>query len=633
MTTHPTKMKYLVKLFLTNVALILAVHCSVATAQSGGRLDLSFGSGAGKVEGIQVGGSDFDSSSVVLQPDGKIVAIGRCYASEENIYLLCAARLNADGSRDMSYGTAKGEVNVDFGTTAYPQSAILQSDGKIVVAGACYQNPAPPRSCFARFSASGWPDPTFRGPDGSTSGSFLLATGFASGAYGLALQLDGKLVVAGKCSASGNFCVLRLNTDGTMDTTFGAAATPGKRVIVFSGVTSAVASSVSLLPDGKILVAGTCVRQQGTGGRFCVTRLHSDGSVDIAFVARNSAGAGGGVITVVDDFHSLKALLVQADMKPVLVGQCLKLATCVIRLMPDGQLDTTFAGASAASAGEVVFQTDGGYQFFHAATLQPDQKILLFGPCSYGDSHPCLARLHPYGRFDASFFGRDGSVPGLSQFMMGGGLSATLSPPGVVIQPDGKILAVGTCDGYSTHQLCAARVLSGLTGGPQLKTMSEFRLPSPFDYYFVTSRDSEKALLDAAAGWHRTGKTFSVLVNKESGSSPITRFFFDQIALGKSRGSHFYTLSPQEVAAVQALNPTNQPAPGKPVNEGVDSYAYPPSASGICATGQVPVYRLFRGNARFPDDANHRFTTELFAYNNFIAAGWDGEGVKFCVPQ
>lgn len=626
-------MKYLVKLFFVNIVLILAALCTVATAQSAGRLDLTFGGGSGKVERIQIGASDFDSSSVLLQPDGKVVVVGRCYVSGENTYLLCAARLNADGSRDMAYGLANGEVAVDFGTPAYPKGAVLQSDGKIVVAGVCYRNPDPQKACFARLTSAGSLDPTFRGPDSSVSGTFSLATSFASGVYALALQPDGKIVAVGSCSANGSFCALRLNADGTIDTTFGAPQTPGKRLIPLSGVTIGIGRAISLLPDGKILVAGECVRQAGSGGRFCVARLNSDGSVDATFVGRNSAGVGGGVVTVIDDFHSLTALLVQADMKPVLVGQCLQLSTCVMRLMPDGQLDASFVGPSGTGAGEIVFQTEGGYQFFGAASLQSDQKILLFGSCSYGDSQPCLARLLANGSFDTSFVGRDGNVPGISQFELSGGMTTYLSPPGIVIQPDGKILAAGSCRGFSTHLLCAARIISGLTAEPQLKTMSEFRLPSPFDYYFVTSRATEKALLDVSAGWQRTGKIFSVLANNEIGSSPITRFYFDQVARNKSRGSHFYTLLPEEVAAVQALNPTNQPAAGKPVNEGIDSYAYLPKASGTCASGQVPVYRLFRGNARFPDDPNHRFTTELSTYNSFVALGWDGEGVKFCVPQ
>lgn len=153
------------------------------------------------------------------------------------------------------------------------------------------------------------------------------------------------------------------------------------------------------------------------------------------------------------------------------------------------------------------------------------------------------------------------------------------------------------------------------------------------NYYFMTSRASDKSLLDTTNGWARTGKAFPVLASRDANSSPITRFYFDQIARSQSRGTHFYTLLPDEVAVVQALNPSNQPATGKPVNEGVDSYAYLPTASGACASGQLPVYRLFRGNTLFPDDPNHRFTTELLEYNNFVAFGWSGEGIKFCVPQ
>jgi hypothetical protein len=61
-----------------------------------------------------------------------------------------------------------------------------------------------------------------------------------------------------------------------------------------------------------------------------------------------------------------------------------------------------------------------------------------------------------------------------------------------------------------------------------------------------------------------------------------------------------------------------------PVVEGV---------GGRCATGLIPVYRVFRGNSRFPDNPNHRFTTSLSTYSAFVALGWDGEGVKFCVPS
>lgn len=252
-------MKNHVKLFATTAVLIAASHFPVVSAQAAGRLDLSFGGGAGNVTGIQIGSSDFDSSSVLLQPDGKVVVVGKCYVSGVNTYLLCAARLNVDGSRDFEYGAANGEVSVDSGTIAYPQSAVLQPDGKIVVAGMCDRNPNPARACFARLSGNGRLDPTFRGPDGSVSGAFLLPSSFANGVYGVSLQPHGKIVAVGSCSVYGYFCVLRLNADGTVNTTFGAPQTPGKRVVGFTGTTSGSGRAVSLLSDGKILVAAAPV--------------------------------------------------------------------------------------------------------------------------------------------------------------------------------------------------------------------------------------------------------------------------------------------------------------------------------------------------------------------------------------
>jgi Repeat of unknown function (DUF5648) len=155
-------------------------------------------------------------------------------------------------------------------------------------------------------------------------------------------------------------------------------------------------------------------------------------------------------------------------------------------------------------------------------------------------------------------------------------------------------------------------------------------------YYFVTSRDAEKAVLDAATGWARTGLSFSTLTASAFGTGGISRYYFDQVAKGKSRGSHFYTVLDGEKKLLTSSNPTNAQGPGKAYNEGVDSYVFFPLTEGVggaCVTGQTPVYRAFRGNANFPDDANHRYTTDVTVYNGLVSAGWDGEGVKFCSPQ
>ena len=173
------------------------------------------------------------------------------------------------------------------------------------------------------------------------------------------------------------------------------------------------------------------------------------------------------------------------------------------------------------------------------------------------------------------------------------------------------------------------------TNAPMLIPMIEFFHPT-LDYYFLTSRSNEISLLDATPPWTRTGQRFSTYRDSVPDSSPLTRYYFDRVAVNETRGSHFYTLVTGEVAALNALNPSNSNAPRLPFSESVDSYAFLPIVEGIggsCAVKQTPVYRLFRGNTRFPDDPNHRFTISSTIYNDFVARGWDGEGVKFCLVQ
>jgi Abnormal spindle-like microcephaly-assoc'd, ASPM-SPD-2-Hydin len=162
----------------------------------------------------------------------------------------------------------------------------------------------------------------------------------------------------------------------------------------------------------------------------------------------------------------------------------------------------------------------------------------------------------------------------------------------------------------------------------------EYRIAA-LDYYFITSRATEQALLDGVAAFRRTGASFPVYTTQVAGAQGITRYFFDKVAQQESRGSHFYTLLDAEKQALASLNPTNAQVARLPFDEGIDSYAVLPvveGRGGSCAAGLQPVFRIFRGNQRFPDNPNHRFTNERATYEQFVALGWDDEGVKFCVP-
>lgn len=236
--------------------------------------------------------------------------------------------------------------------------------------------------------------------------------------------------------------------------------------------------------------------------------------------------------------------------------------------------------------------------------------------------------------------GPGGSIsPASTNVIQGGTASFTVSGSSGF-----TIASVSGCGGslsgnvFSTAAISAACTVSAnfsaTNTAPSTTRMIEYRHPS-LDYYFITSRPNEIALLDITPPFVRTGQSFLVYPSAVAGTHPITRFYFDKVAVGGSRGSHFYTLVDAELIALIALNPSNSTAPKLPFSEGTDSFAYLPLVEGVggsCAASLVPVLRVFRGNARFPDDPNHRFTTSTAIYNAFVAQGWDGEGVKFCVP-
>lgn len=190
------------------------------------------------------------------------------------------------------------------------------------------------------------------------------------------------------------------------------------------------------------------------------------------------------------------------------------------------------------------------------------------------------------------------------------------------------------------HTAGATEATVGLSGtgvasaAANLKTMTEY-VYVPLNYFFITSRDDDKVKLDSIAGFERTGLSFPVYATPTGAAKGISRFYFDQVAANGGRGSHFYTLLDADKTALTALNPANAQAARLPYDEGIDSWALLPAVAGVggsCVSGQLPIYRLFRSGARFPDDPNHRFTSDVASYNAFVALGWDGEGVSFCVP-
>ncbi len=371
----------------------------------------------------------------------------------------------------------------------FANALALQPDGKIVLAGSC-SNGSNSDFCIARFDAEGTLDASFDGPAGTGNGKFLLPIGAGDDfANALALQPDGKIVIAGACNNVGyDFCVARLNPDGTLDATFDGPLGNGNGAFLLPiGSSADQLNAVALQSDGKIVLAGHCSVLSGTA--FCVARLHPDGSLDTSFDGPSGAGNGRFVLPLIGTTNdTASALLIQPDGKIVLAGRCSNGGNddfCMARLNSDGALDVTFDGPTGFGNGKFLLTIGPYHDAARAALLQPDGRIVVAGFCWNNSSIAvivfCAARLHSDGSLDERFGGPVGIGNGKFLLQIGVGDDRVNA---VAFQSDGKIVLVGHCynsDG-SNDDFCLARLhidgsLDASFDGPSGGSNGAFPLP------------------------------------------------------------------------------------------------------------------------------------------------------------
>jgi uncharacterized delta-60 repeat protein len=319
----------------------------------------------------------------------------------------------APGDLDVSFGQG-GIVVTDFGGTDVAAAVAIQPDGKLVVAGR--SNVGGNASfALARYNRNdGGLDPTF-----GNGGLVVTDFGATDQAFAVAVQPDGKVVTAGRRGSDS--IVARYNQDGTPDVAFGT----GGRVITNFGATEQ-ALALALHPDGKILIVGRT--NNGGNFNFALARYQSTGILDPGF------GSSGLVTT---DFGGSVdrafALALQPDGKAVVVGDS-DGDFAVARYNLDGSLDPAFG-----SGGKVI-TTFGGADQASAVVVQGDGKIVVAGQTDTGVSiDVALARYNPNGSLDAAF-GSGGRVT--TNFSASSDDVAST----VALQFDGKIIVAGDTD-------------------------------------------------------------------------------------------------------------------------------------------------------------------------------------------
>jgi uncharacterized delta-60 repeat protein len=327
-------------------------------------------------------------------------------------------RYTRDGQLDGRFGRG-GKVLTAFGpskrTDAGATSLAIRPDGRIVVAGYAYdQLKAASGFAIAAYTAAGAPDRTF-GRNGKAL-TYVGPRGDASQAHAVAIQPDGKVVVAG--NSRYRFALARYTRGGRLDASFGHGGTV---VTDFGAAADANAEAVAVQEDGKIVVAGSDFHNSRLD--VALARYNRDGTLDHAF------GSAGRVVTNVGNGdRSASALVIQSDGKLVVALGALAPHDdfALIRYDASGELDPSF-GLEGRAATAAVFPA--------ALAIQRDGKLVTAG--GYAGAF-ALARFLQDGSVDATF-GQSGKLR--TKFF------APARATGVVVQADGRIVAAGTAGG------------------------------------------------------------------------------------------------------------------------------------------------------------------------------------------
>ncbi len=406
-----------------------------------GDLDASFGTGG---KAIGSGSTNLASlGGMAVQNNGKILRAGLRLGDA------AVTRYNADGSIDKATfnpsGGEPGTVTVDLLGTGSPEDAITAvavqpNDGKIVVVGFSHDGPPflPDHFALIRLNSDGSLDTGF-----GTGGR--VATVISSSdddANAVAIDANGKIVVAGFASTGGHdFVAVRYNSDGSLDTTFNSGGSmPGVATADLSGAGSNdLGFAMALQGDGKIVVAG----ESNAAGDFdfAVARFNADGTLDATF---NPTGTKPGTATtnLLSTGERANAVAIQSDGRIVLAGNTDSSGSddfALVRYNADGTLDTSFnAGGSKPGTVTTDFSGSGSTDFAEALAFQADGKIVVVGPSQTTGLNPdfALARYSADGTLDTTF-GTGGKV--LTDFTSNSNDQAR----GVAVLGDGKILVGG----------------------------------------------------------------------------------------------------------------------------------------------------------------------------------------------
>ncbi len=407
-----------------------------------GSLDTTFGGTGVVATSLSKGGDNAYTS--LLQPNGDIVTAGTTVSGPHKTPSFALVAHKPDGSLDTAFGSSgkaitANNAGANLAAAEYASTDTTGNANKIVLVGNGNSG-----ITLARYNSNGTLDTTF-----GTKG--MVTTALNGGELSMAIQpADGKIVVAGWYNnpyPNSAFVLLRYNTNGTLDTTFG---NNGEVITVpVTGADNAI-QDVVVQPDGKILGGGEA--DYGTNGtqtfpEFTLVRYNSNGSLDSTF------GSGGIVHTLWPGTGNgrgdINSIALQSNGQIVAVGLAFPSnsggkAWAIARYNSDGSLDNTFG-----TGGLVTLDTPISYDFHNQAAqsvaLQSNGELVVLGGATDANLNGTFAvvTLTTTGSLDTAF-GGTGWVLGTDNSATASMGIINLAASSVLVQPsDGKIVITG----------------------------------------------------------------------------------------------------------------------------------------------------------------------------------------------
>lgn len=495
-------------------------------------LDPTFGGGAGYVTTPSI---TLPSTEAAIRADGKIVAI---YGVSGDFGVVS---YNADGSLDTGF-SGDGKVATDFNGATDNARAVAVDGNKTLVVGTAQKGGNGPNKSYtnlalARYNVDGSLDTTF-----GSGGKVQTSLGNVNVNVSDVAIANGKIVVLGSVSGQGPVA-LRYNSNGSLDTSFGS----GGQVVLSTG--PAETTSLAIQADDEIVIAGF---DRWTG--FQALRLNSNGSLDTTFgtggkVTTLIVGADGRVQTSATP----EDVAIQADGKIVLAGHGLLQLIIgpdggtegrgedvfLVRYNADGSLDGTFGNGGIVTA-DFNNQNGSVNQIAFTMALQGNGKIVTTGTANFtgaavgADSNTLLMRFNVDGSTDASFG-------------TGGHLEIPIGTNGdagntIGSQTDGNIVIAGVSGITGTNGSGPLTVSRFLSDGPALQATPNLfvSFPSPvtagtaFSVTVTVKDNSGNTITDYTGTVHFTSSALGILPPD---------YTFTGAGVGNDNGVHTFSVT------------------------------------------------------------------------------------------